>query len=307
MYVGTAPLTSSGEAGLRLAFVAIEHLDEHRAENFRNWESRVPVHAASLDYNLAGLAADPAKLSPVVSYDRPWLGDLTGLDAVHVQCHIGTDTVSLARLGARVTGVDFSPGALAVARELARDCGIDARFVESELYAIPKVLGAEFDLVYTGVGALNWLPDIAGWARVVAGLLRPGGRLYLRDAHPMLLTMDYERTDDLLSVVEPYFEAEAQYGHHERTYTDGPTVACPGQYQWNHGLGETVQAVIGAGLSVTALREHKECEWQALSQLVEGDDGKFRLAEGADRLPLMFTLEAHLPLPRSDLPPRPAV
>ena len=256
----------------------------------------MPVHAASDEYDLAGLAADPDRLSPVVTYDRYALADLTGLDAVHLQCHIGTDTVSLARLGARITGVDFSPGALAVARELARECRIDARFVESELYAVTEVLGPDFDLVYTGVGALNWLPDIAGWARVVAGLLRPGGRLYLRDAHPMLLTMDYRRTDDLLSVVEPYFEAEAQFGHHERTYTDGPPVASPGQYQWNHGLGEIVQAVIDAGLTVTALREHRECEWKALDHLVQGDDGKFRLVEGADRLPLMFTLQAVSPV-----------
>ena len=154
----------------------------------------------------------------MVSYDRSALGDLTGLDAVHLQCHIGTDTVSLARLGARVTGVDFSPGALAVAASSRRECRIDARFVESELYAVPEVLDAEFDLVYTGVGALNWLPDIAGWARVVAGLLRPGGRLYLRDAHPMLLTMDYQRTDDLLSVVEPYFERKRS-----TAATSGPT------------------------------------------------------------------------------------
>src|SRR4029077_12819164 len=127
------------------------------------WESRVPVHAASRTYDLAGLAADRARLSPVVTYDRPWLGDLTGLDVVHVQCHIGHDTVSLARLGGRVTGVDFSPSALAVARDLATACGVDARFVESELYAVPDVLGPDFDLVYTGVGAINWLPDIAGW------------------------------------------------------------------------------------------------------------------------------------------------
>ena len=108
---------------------------------------------------------------------------------VHLQCHIGTDTISLARLGGRVTGVDFSPGALAVARDLAVACGVEARFVESELYGVPEVLGPDFDLVYTGVGALCWLPDIAGWARVVAALLRPGGRLYVRDAHPILNTL----------------------------------------------------------------------------------------------------------------------
>jgi hypothetical protein len=109
MYVGTeAPSRNHEETGVRLAFVAIENLDEFRAENLRNWESRVPVHAASRDYDLAGLAADPARLSPVVSFDQPWLGDLAGLDVVHLQCHIGTDTVSLARLGARITGASTS-------------------------------------------------------------------------------------------------------------------------------------------------------------------------------------------------------
>ena len=149
----------------------------------------MPVHAASRTYDLAGLAADPTRLSHVVAHDKEWLGDLGGLDVVHLQCHIGSDTISLARLGGRVTGVDFSPAALAVARDLADRGRGRGRFVESELYAVPDVLGAEFDLVYTGVGALNWLPDIAARARVVAGLLRPGGRLYVRDAHPMMNTV----------------------------------------------------------------------------------------------------------------------
>jgi SAM-dependent methyltransferase len=252
------------------------------------------VHAVSQDYDLAGLAADPARLSGVVAYDRAWLGDLTGLDVVHLQCHIGSDTLSLARLGGQVTGVDFSPGALGVARELAVAAGADIRFVESEIYAIPDVLDADFDLLYTGVGAINWLPDIAGWARVVAGLLRPGGRLYLRDAHPMLRTLFDEVDDDVLRVTLPYFEGDPFRWQSERTYTDGPDIDLPAQYEWNHGLGEIVQAVIDAGLRVTALREHTACEWQALPHMVRGDDGKFRLAEGRERLPLMFTLEARV-------------
>jgi SAM-dependent methyltransferase len=280
------------------SFIFIDDLDAHRAANLRNWESRVPVHAGSRTYDLAGLAADPAQLSGVVAYDQWWLGDLTGLDVVHVQCHIGTDTLSLARLGGRVTGVDFSPGALAVARDLAIACGVDARFVESELYAIPDVLGPEFDLVYTGVGALIWLPSIAGWARVIAALLRPGGRLYVRDGHPMLHTLSDGADDDVLRVTLPYFEGAAQHWVSELTYTDGPPVGSPEQYEWNHGLGEIVQAVIDAGLRVTALREHTECEWRALPQMVEGDDGKWRLPAGGERLPLMFTLEAVAPAER---------
>jgi SAM-dependent methyltransferase len=277
------------------SFPLIADLDEPRSANLRNWESRVPVHAASRTYDLAGLAADPSRLSGVVEYDRTWLGDLTGLDVIHVQCHIGTDTLSLARLGGQVTGVDFSPGAVAVARDLAASAGADITYVESEVYATAARLGADFDLVYTGVGAINWLPDIAGWARVVAGLLRPGGRLYVRDAHPMLRTLFDDIDDDVLRVTLPYFEGNPFRWEAERTYTDGPALALPVQYEWNHGLGEVVQAVIDAGLEVTALREHTECEWQALPHMVEGDDGKFRLAEGRDRLPLMFTLEARRP------------
>jgi SAM-dependent methyltransferase len=252
----------------------------------------VPVHAGSRDYDLAGLAADPKRLSSVVAYDQPWLGDLSGLHVVHLQCHIGTDSISLARLGGTVTGVDFSPSALAVARDLASAAGLDVRFVESELYAAPDALSEQFDLVYTGVGALNWLPDIEGWARVVAALLRPGGRLYVRDGHPMLNTLYDGIDDDVLRVTLPYFGGHVLRWFNEVTYTDGPPVASPEQYEWNHGIGEIVQAVIDAGLRVTALREHTELEWKGLAHLVEGPDGKFRLAEMPERLPLMFTLEA---------------
>ena len=229
----------------------------------------MPVHAGSRTYDLAGLAADPKRLSPVVAYDQPWLGDLSGLDVVHLQCHIGTDTISLARLGGRVTGVDFSPSALAVARELATAAGVDVRFVESELYSAVTAVEAQFDLVYTGVGALIWLPDIAGWARVVAALLRPGGRLYVRDGHPMLHTLYDGVDDDVLRVTLPYFEGHALRWFDEVTYTDGDPIASPEQYEWNHGIGEIVQAVIDAGLRVTALRENRvEPNWRSWSKAV---------------------------------------
>jgi SAM-dependent methyltransferase len=205
---------------------------------------------------------------------------------------MGKDTLSLARLGARVTGVDFSPSALHEARRLAAAAGIDnARFVESELYATGDVLGAEFDLVYTGVGALNWLPDIAGWAQVVAALLRPNGRLYVRDAHPMLMAIHDERTDDKLVVQWPYFEGPAQRWDKPTTYVDDLPISETVMYDWNHGLGETVQAVLDAGLTLTALREHDFCDWKALPSMIEVDEG-WVLPSGRERLPLMFTLEA---------------
>ena len=148
--------------------------------NRLNWDERAPAHAASPDYHVAEFASDPGFLSPVVRFDRPRLGDIAGLRGVHLQCHIGTDTISLARLGAHMTGLDFSPAALTEARRIAALVGAEVEYVEAELYDAVSVLGAErFDLVYTGVGALGWLPDIRRWAQTVADLLRPGGRLFI--------------------------------------------------------------------------------------------------------------------------------
>jgi SAM-dependent methyltransferase len=154
----------------------------YRDVNRANWDERAPAHAASEYYGFARFAADPAHLSDVVRFDLPRIGDLTGLRGVHLQCHIGTDTVSLARLGARMTGLDFSPAALAEARRLAEIAHADVDFVESDLYGAVDVLGeGSFDLVFTGIGALCWLPSVKRWAEVVGRLLRPGGRLFLRE------------------------------------------------------------------------------------------------------------------------------
>ena len=144
-------------------------MEDYRALNRASWDERAPAHAASPDYEVEKFAADPAFLSKVVQFDRPLLGDISGLRGVHLQCHIGTDTISLARLGASMTGVDFSAPAIAAASELAASTGADARFVESDVYGAADVLGAGgFDLVYTGIGALGWLPDIRRWAEIVA-------------------------------------------------------------------------------------------------------------------------------------------
>lgn len=273
-------------------------MDHFRQTNLENWEARVPVHMAPDGYGAQALADDPAALSTVVAYDAPRLGDLAGLRAVHLQCHIGTDTLSLARLGATVTGLDFSPSAIDAARGLAERAGIDARFVLSELYAAPAALaGEEFDLVYTGVGALCWLPDIAGWARVVASLLAPGGRLFVRDCHPMLYTLDDGDPAEALTVKYPYFTTAEPLFFDEVTSYSNPTVelASTGSYSWNHGIGELLTAVLDAGLTITSFAEHDECDWLALPWMVQTRPGHWALPDGRDRVPLMFTLTAVQP------------
>lgn len=274
-------------------------LDEHRAANQRNWDSRARVHAASSTYDLDGFVADPQRLSGVVSFDRAAMGDVAGKRLLHLQCHIGTDTLSWARLGAAVTGYDLSGQSLAIARDLAERCGLDARFVQGEVYDAPDVLaGEQFDVLYTGVGALNWLPDIRGWAQVVAALLAPGGTLFLREGHPMLWAIDHDRTDDELVVAMPYFEtAEPMRWDEAVTYTDNPTdapIEHTVTYEWNHGVGEILSAVLDTGMMIEQFIEHREIEWQAwhLWQL-DTATGRYALPERLrDRVPAMYTLVA---------------
>jgi len=276
-------------------------LDPHRRMNYENWEDRVPIHAVSQTYDLAGLASDPERVTGVIARDRSRLPDLSGRDVVHLQCHIGTDTLSLARLGAKtVTGYDFSPSALAVARNLARNADVDITYVEGELYDAVEILGPRrFDVVYTGTGAIGWLPDIRGWARVVSELLRPGGVLHLHEGHPVLWSLD-DRDDDLLVVEYPYFETTEPVVIDEgpRTYTDGDTstMTHTETREWNHGLGEIVQAIIDAGLSLTMLHELTYCDWLALPNVMEiGEDDAAVLRDRPERLPLTYTLQARLP------------
>lgn len=269
-------------------------MSDYVSVNRANWNSRVAHHVKG--YDLDHLRGDPGALSDVVRFDTARLGSLENLDVVHLQCHLGSDTVSLARLGARsVTGLDFSAPALEAAATLAAECGVTIRFVEAELYDALEVLGRDqFDLVYTGIGALCWLPDVARWARVVAGLLRPGGRLFIREGHPVLWSLDYPREDDLLVIKYPYFETPGVSFYETSTYVahDEP-LSSPATVQFNHGLGEIMSAVMNAGLAITSFEEHDTVPWNPLGDAMYDVGGnEFRLREGAERLPLTYTLRA---------------
>ena len=260
------------------------------------WNERGPVHAASPDYHVDRFAADPTYLSEVVAFDQPLLGPIQGLRGVHLQCHIGTDTVSLARLGARMTGFDFSTASLAEARRLGASAGVEVDFVEGRVDDAPSVLGAgAFDLVYTGIGALNWLPNVDRWAGVVAELLRPGGRLFMREGHPILWALDDERNDGLLVIEHPYFEhAEPSAWNAPGTYvaTDHEFTNTL-SHEWNHGLGEIVTALLGHGMELTMLVEHTSVPWEAIpAQMEPIGGGEYRVADRPHRLPHTYTLGA---------------
>ncbi len=272
----------------------VDYLRVNRA----NWDERAPAHAASADYGFDRFIADPEHLSSVVRFDQPLLGDLTGLTGVHLQCHISTDTLSLARLGARMSGLDLSPASLLEARRLAAATSTPIDYVEADTYSAVEALGGRtFDLVYTGIGALCWLPDIDRWAEVVARLLAPGGRLFVREGHPMMWAVDDARTD-VLSLGYPYFEVPEPYDDEEPgTYVATDTDFVNNRaISWNHGIGETVTAVLGRGLEVIGLTEHRSLPWEALpGRMVRGVHEEWSLVEHGDRLPLSFTLQARKP------------
>jgi SAM-dependent methyltransferase len=272
--------------------VVDRYLDVNRA----NWDERAPAHAASPDYGVERFIEDPHFLSDVVRFDLPRLGDIRGLRGVHLQCHIGTDTISLARLGAEMTGLDLSPASLDHARRLSEQAGPHVEFVEADVYSAVDVLGSEvFELVFTGIGALCWLPSVARWAHIVSELLAPGGRLSLREGHPMLWALEDERSDGLLVADYPYFEREepmifddpGTYVETASTFTHNLT------HSWNHGLGEIVTALLEVGLSVTMLVEHDSVPWEALpGQMTQVEFGEWRLTDRPWRLPHSYTLQA---------------
>jgi len=285
--------------------------DDYLAINAANWDSRAPLHARA--YGIERYLSDPDALSDVVRFDSARLGDIAGLDTVHLQCHIGTDTLSLHRLGARMTGVDLSGASIDHARELAADAGADITYVQSDVYSASEALEHRtYDLVYTGIGAICWLPSIERWARTVAELLRPGGRLFIRDMHPVLnsslaMTVANDHPDRVqqswisgpgdvtLALELPYWEQQqGMVWSDEVTYAGDEAVSSPCSVEWNHSLGEIVMAVLGAGLRLTGLVEHDSVPFQPFpgAMTYDPETGEYRLTERPERLPATFTLTA---------------
>jgi SAM-dependent methyltransferase len=266
------------------------------AANEALWDAWTALHAAGTFYDLDGFKAGGIRISP---YEIEMIGDVAGKSLLHLQCHFGIDTLSWARLGARVTGADLSPAAVELATALAEELGFpDARFVRSNVYDLPSTLDGEFDIVYTSRGVLGWLPDIAGWARVVAHFLAPGGTFFITEIHPVVQAFENEGVaPGELRLNYPYWEHvepltfEVKGSYADPTADVGDLV----EHGWDHGLGEIVSALINAGLRIEALVEHPFLDWK-LDFLTEAPDGTWVLPPDAGgELPLMFSLRAVRP------------
>jgi SAM-dependent methyltransferase len=266
-------------------------LDKNRA----SWDERADIHVEDLTgaYGIERFLAGEDVLYPIEAGE---IGDVRGLKVLHLQCHIGLDTLCLARRGAHVTGLDYSPAALRHARELAERAGLTARFVQGEVYDAAALCGTDFDLAYTTWGTISWLPDIRRWGAVVAAVLKPGGRLYFADGHPSLATLDEVdgrpvptfnwRTPS--SVPLEFTESQ--------TYTGDPRPLQHMQnFNWIHPLSDILMAIIDHGLAIERIAEHEALPWAMFPLMKKGADRLYRLPSGLPRMPLSVSLQARKP------------
>lgn len=264
------------------------------AINRANWNERAAIHLADKagGYRIKEFLAGEDILHDIEDAE---IGDLRGKRIAHLQCHFGLDTLCLARRGASCVGLDFSRAAIAGARDLQARTGLDARFVEGNVYDARALIDGLFDMVYVTWGAIGWLPDVARWATVVSSLLKPGGSLYLLEGHPTLFTLD-ETAPDL----RPRYDFRTPPDkplvmQTATTYTgDTDTIASATTHEWNHPLSDIVNGVVAAGLRLDWLHEHEKLAWQfsPLMLPVEGKRRMWVLPEGFPRLPLSFSLHA---------------
>jgi SAM-dependent methyltransferase len=271
--------------------------DREIADNRKLWDAWTPIHTSGDFYDVARFREDldDVRIEP---WEREEVGDVTGKRLLHVQCHFGLDTLSWARLGASsVTGVDFSEPAIAFARELAVEVGLAdrSRFLVSDVYDLPGPLAGEtFDVVYTGRGALGWLPDLAPWAAAVAGFVAPGGIFYIHEGHPVLWAIDDDATaPNPVMLGYDYWGGETLSFPVEGSYAD-PTAEVDAEVEhgWNHSLGEIVTVLAGEGLRIELLDEKRILDWPA-PFLTPVGEGRFAWPEGQrGTLPLMYSLRA---------------
>lgn len=225
---------------------------------------------------------------------------MVGKSLAHLQCHVGLDTLSWARLGAEATGLDFSGPAIAAARQYAGDLGLPARFVEGDVYEAPRLLGRTYDIVFTSVGVLCWLQDLERWADAVAALLQPGGLFYIMDGHPFTEIFEDVTDPDGETPIKPhygYFDKSPLRLDAAPTYTDAPEGAVVAEtVEWLHPLSEIVNCLIGAGLRIETLGEHPHCGYGKFACMEEVEPGRFEMpGDLAGKLPMFFSIRAVKP------------
>lgn len=263
-----------------------DSMDVNRAR----WDELAKLHPTTEFYDVEGFRAGRNTVDDI---SLEALGDVRGKTLLHLQCHFGMDTLSLARLGAVVTGVDFSGQAVALARELADEEGLEARFIQANIYDLPDMLDEEFDIVFTSHGVLIWLPDIAGWGKVVARFVKPGGRFFILEGHPLAWTFN-QSNPDRFEFELGYFSQGQTYTFSEQgTYADMEAVLeNVTSHEWHHRFDQTLNALIDAGLRIQHVGEYPYAAWQMLPFQEQDERGWWRIPANKPQVPLMFSIKA---------------
>ncbi len=268
--------------------------------NRLHWDDRAEIHARDSTgfYRIAEFRAGADSLTPIEAAE---LGEVAGLRVLHLQCHLGLDTLSLARRGAMVTGLDFSAKAIGFARQLSAETGLPAAFVEGDVHEVRDLVAGTFDLVFATWGVFCWIPDVGRWIRGAARMLHPGGRLYIADDHPAAAQLDERPGPDgrpHLVVSEPWRSTPGAPAEYEasHSYTGDPApIGHTASRQWAHGLSAFVNGVVDGGLALSFLHEHDRVPWRRFPGMERDTGGLWRLPAGTPGVPLAFSLLASRP------------
>ena len=262
-------------------------MNEFLKANKDLWDAWTECHETSKFYDVEGFRGGNCTLQQI---EREELGDVSSKSLLHLQCHFGLDTLSWARLGAKVVGIDFSPKAIGLARALAAECNIPAEFVCCNVYDLPDNLNGQFDVVYTSLGVLCWLPDLAPWAEVIAHFLKPDGVFYMYEFHPFMCVFAYEDTPQLFY---PYFHNDEPLVEEMRGSYAAPKEGITGcSHEWSHSLSDVVSSLLAVGLRLDWLHEFPFVNYAAYQFLSKGDDGLWRYGDPPHSLPLTFSIRA---------------
>lgn len=269
-------------------------MDDYLKTNQERWDQLAGVHLDSPFYDMAGFKAGKERLH---SIELEELGDVRGKTMLHLQCHFGLDTLAWARHGAEVSGVDFSPKAIDLARELSAELGIPAQFYCTDLYKLPDLLSAEFDIVFTSYGVLHGLPDLSAWGQLIARYLKPGGIFYIVEDHPFLRVFRYQSGQEI-KAERPYFHSDTpQRLEISGSYALGEEGEASVQYIWDHSIGDVLNALITAGLEIEFLHEFPYAARAKFPFMEQGADGWWRLPADQHRtIPFLFSLQARKPI-----------
>lgn len=256
-------------------------------ENKDTWNKKVSVHIKSDFYDVEGFKKGKTSLN---KYELEELVEVRDKSLLHLQCHFGQDTLSWSRLGAKCTGIDISNEGIKNAKFLNEELGLDATFIESNLYDVPKKVKGKFDIVFTSYGVVGWLPDLKTWGEIIAEKLKPGGVFYLIEFHPIVWMFDYLQTPPKL--LYPYQNSDVIYEEYNGTYTNKDANIISKEYGWNHGLGEVVSALTTAGLHIEFLHEFEKSPYNILPEMVETSDRMFVQNESKKLFPLIYSIKA---------------